>query len=142
MVPQAPQWRPQALVSQHPAVVLDPAEEGAPLRPGPAVVHQKMRAIFVRRVFAAARPMVVRDDIAQRDAVALHDDGGEFGRALNGGPQVAAAILAHFDADRQAVSRAVEIRVFALLVGRHVLDRLMVVHGEMPDQVTYAVAVG
>ena len=49
-------------------------------------------------------------------------------------------MLTHFDTDREPVSRAMEIRMLALLADRHVLDRLAVVDGEVPDKIADSIA--
>lgn len=85
--------------------------------------------------------MIMRHHVAQWDAEFFHEDGSEFGGAIHGGTQIGTAIFAHFDTYREAVTRAVEIRVFALFVSWHVLDGLMVVHGEVPNEKPDAIAV-
>lgn len=49
-------------------------------------------------------------------------------------------MLAHFDSNAVAVPWAVEVGVFALLVGGHVLEGDFVIHGVVPDEVADAVA--
>ena len=63
-----------------------------------------MRTILVRRVFAVARPMVVRHDVAQRNAVAQHDDGGEFDE------QILADLISQGLSGKELLSKFKEMR--------------------------------
>ena len=121
-------------------MIIHPAKEPAPLLAGLAVIEQKVRAVLVGRISAFPWPVVMRHDMTQRNPLLLHQDRREFCGPLDRRPSAAAAVLAHFDADRETVSRAMEIRMLALLADRHVLDRLVVVDGEMPNEITNAVA--
>lgn len=121
-------------------MIIHPPKEPAPLLAGLAVIEQKVRAIFVGRIPAFPRPMVMRHDMTQGNALFLHQDRREFRSPLDRRPSATAAVLAHFDADRETVSRAMEIRMLALLADRHVLDRLAVIDGEMPNEITNAIA--
>ena len=122
-------------------MIIHPPKEPAPLFAGLAVIEQKVRAVLVGRMLALPWPMVMRHDMTQGDALLLHQDRCELRCPLKGHPTVAAAVLAHFDADREAVSRAMEIRMLTLLADRHVLDRLAIIDGEVPNEITNAVAV-
>lgn len=82
----------------------------------------------------------MRHNILQRDVVFLHQYGSELRSALDGSISIIATIFAHFDADRKSISGTREIGVFALLVGRHVLDRHAILHGEMPDEIANSVS--
>ena len=101
-----------------------------------------MGAVFVGGAGTAARPVVGGDDIAEGDAVFVHEEGGEFGGAFDGGGAVIAAVFAHFDADAVVVAGAVEVCVFALFAGGEVLDGAVVLDGEVPCEEAYAVAAG
>ncbi len=101
-----------------------------------------MGAVFVGGAGAAAGPVVVGDDIAEGDAVFVHEEGGEFGGAFDGGGAVIAAVFAHFDADAVVVAGAVEVGVFALFACGEVLDGAVVLDGEVPCEEADAVAAG
>ncbi len=101
-----------------------------------------MGAVFVGWAGTAAGPVVVGDDIAEGDAVFVHEEGGEFGGAFDGGGAVIAAVFAHFDADAVVVAGAVEVGVFALFACGEVLDGAVVLDGEVPCEEADAVAAG
>jgi len=82
----------------------------------------------------------MRHHVLQRDTVLLHEDGRELRRALQHLLAVAATVLAHLDTDGVAVPRTIEVRMLTLFIRRHVLDRHMIIHREVPDQETDAVA--
>jgi hypothetical protein len=84
--------------------------------------------------------MVVRHDIAQRDAVFDHQIGRQSSRAIHNCIQIATALLAHFNADAVSIPRTVKVCVFTLLIGRHVLHGYFVIDGEMPDQIADPIA--
>lgn len=121
-------------------VCLHKLQEQIPASAGPAIIHKEVRAILVSRITATARPMIMWNHIPEGNAVTLHQQGTEHGRAIHSCRHRAAAILTHFDADRIPVTRAVEVSVLALLVGGHVLDRHPVINREMPDQVADSIA--
>ena len=99
-----------------------------------------MRTILVCRTSPRTWPMVMRFHIRQREAFTIHQDCRELSGALNGGRPVTPPVFAHFDTDRQAVSRPMEVSMLTLLAGWHVLNRNAVVHRKMPDQVADTVA--
>ena len=82
------------------------------------------------------------DDIAEGDAVFVHEEGGEFGGAFDGGGAVIAAVFAHFDADAVVVTWSVEVGVFALFAGGEVLNGAVFLDGEVPCEEADAVAAG
>lgn len=78
--------------------------------------------------------------MSQGDAVLNHQVGGEPRGAIHRGVEIAAALLAHFDADAVAIAWTIEVGVFTLLIGGHVLQGHAVIHREMPDQIADAIA--
>ncbi len=129
------------MLAQHlTVVVIDACQECTPLAARSAIVHEEMRTVFVRWFRAATGPMVVWHDMAQGDAVFDHQIGGELRGAIERGVAIAASMLAHFNADAVTIARAIEIGVFALFIGGHVLQGDSVIDGEMPDQIANAIA--
>ena len=82
----------------------------------------------------------MRHHVLQGNPVFLHEHRGEFGSPLGGGRAVVATVFAHFNTDREAVSRTREICVFTLFTRGHVLDGHAVLHGEMPNQIANPVS--
>ena len=121
-------------------VIPHPALEPTPLAAWLAIVQQEVGTVLVGRVFAAARPVVVRHHIAQRNVVLMHQGRAELGGALDGSPAAVAPVLTHLHPDRVAVAGSVKVGVFSLLVGWHVLHHPVFVDGVVPDQVANAVA--
>lgn len=83
----------------------------------------------------------MRHDISERNVIPLHQDGGEHGCVLDGPGAVVAFVFAHFDTDGLAISRTMEIRMFALFGRWHVLNGSIIIHGVMPNQKADSVAV-
>ena len=129
-------WFDAAVVSS------DAAEERSPFAAWAAVFEEEVGAVFVGGAGTAAGPVVVGDDIAEGDAVFVHEEGGEFGGAFDGGGAVIAAVFAHFDADAVVVAGSVEVCVFALFAGGEVLDGAVFLDGEVPCEEADAVAAG
>ena len=121
-------------------MIVHSTKEPAPLLARLAIIEQEVRAILVGWIPSLPRPVVMRHDMTQGDALPLHQDRREFRSPLDRRPSTTAAVLAHFDANRETVSRTMEIRMLTLLADRHVLDRLAVIDGEMPNEITNAVA--
>lgn len=121
-------------------MIIHVAEKPTPLGSRTSVLEQEMRAIFVRGIATTAWPMVVRNDVFKRNSVFFHHHRRQFSRAVESGAAVVATVLAHFNPNGQAVTRAAKIRVFALLVGGHVLNGDFLVHGKMPDKVSNPIA--
>ncbi len=83
--------------------------------------------------------MIMRHYVFERDAVFFHQHSRELCRPLQRRRAAGTTVLAHFDADRVSVARAIEVRVFALLRGWQVLDGDLVIYCEMPDQIADAI---
>lgn len=79
-------------------------------------------------------------DVFERNIVLMHQRSAELGGAVSGLRAAVAVVLAHFDADAVIVSGAIEVRMFALLVCRKMLDGDVFLHGEMPSEVTNAIS--
>ena len=116
-------------------VAINSSHEPAPGRAGAATFEEKVGAIFVRGLVALTRPMVVSADIFDRDLMVIHQRRGELGGALHCFDLVVPVVFAHLDADGVAVAGAVEIGVFAALIGRYVLDDRIFLDSEMPAEV-------
>jgi hypothetical protein len=80
-------------------VVVHVIEEAAPLGAWAAIFQEEMRAVLVGRVSASAWPMVVRDNVFERDSIPLHHESGELGGAVESCAAAVSAMFAHFDAD-------------------------------------------
>ena len=99
-----------------------------------------MRAVLMQRARSPTRPMIMRNHVFQRNPILLHQDRRELRGAFNRRLLVRATLFTHLDPYRIPISRPIKIRVFALLRGRHVLDRHPLIDGKMPDQITYPVS--
>ena len=115
-------------------------EKALPLAPGLSVVEEEMGTVFVAEIFAVfvsgSRPMLMRNDVADRDLVFPHQFGGKAGGAINGGGSGVACVLTHFNADGLAVSGPFIVGVLSLFVGRETLVDRMVIDREMPGEVS------
>lgn len=109
--------------------------KGSPLPAGLAVFHQEMWAVLVRGIPTLPWPMIVRNHVFQWDIMALHQHSRKLRRPLHRRRKIRSSVLAHLDPDRIPIPWSVEVRVLTLLGGGHVLDRYLIVHREMPDQV-------
>lgn len=69
----------------------------------------------------------------------IHQVGGKFRRALKRGRTAIASIFAHFDSDGIPVTWTVKVGMFTLFIGRQVLDRTVLIGGEVPDKVADAI---
>ena len=69
----------------------------------------------------------------------VHQVGGKFRRALKRGRTAIASIFTHFDSERIPVAWTIKVGVFTLLIGRQVLDRTVLIGGEVPDKVADAI---
>ncbi len=101
-----------------------------------------MRAGLVERSGANPRPIVMGDDVAERNVMLLHEEGGQFGGALHGLGDAVAIVFTHFNSDGVIVSLAIKVGMFALFSGGNVLDGNVILHGEMPSKETNAVSAG
>ena len=126
--------------SASPVVAVDLLEKRVPTRARLAVFEEDARAILLITVEVPLRPVVVRDDVIERDILVVHKPGGEARGALDGrGLAGGVAQFANLDADAGGVARAVVVGVFALDAERERLNGLHVIDREMPRHVTGAV---
>lgn len=123
-------------------VELHAPEKPVPIAAGSAVFEQEMGAIFIGWFLAATWPMVMRNDVFDRDPVNVSDVSGEACGFVDGEGEVIAAVFAHFDADAVVVAWAIKVGVFTLLTAGEVLDGNVFLSGEVPGEVADAVAAG
>ena len=82
---------------------------------GLAVVEEEVRTVLVRRSVLMARPVVMWDDILERNIVGVHESCGKARGAVDGLSTVVSSVFAHFDADGVEIAGAVEVGVLAAL---------------------------
>ena len=76
----------------------------------------------------------------QRNAIHIHEVGGEAGGFINGQRDVVAAMLTHLDPDAVIVPRTVEVGVLSLFTARQVLNGDIRLSGEVPGEKANAIA--
>ena len=84
--------------------------------------------------------MIVRHNIIKWNVMSLHQIRCQLGGTIKCAVVIIATMLAHLDPDACAIAHAIYISMFALLVGRQMLDGHILLHRIMPDQVANAIA--
>jgi hypothetical protein len=78
----------------------------------------------------------------ERDIILTHQFGCESRSAVDGAVNIVASVYTHFDSDRGPVSLAFVIGMLSGFVSREGLVNGMIVHREMPGEVSRAIVTG
>lgn len=86
----------------------------------------------MRRIHAVAGPMIMRNDLGERNPVLIHQVGRELGRPINRSAQTVPLVLAHLESDRIFVSRPIEVRMPPSYVRGQMLHSHTLVNSVVP----------
>ena len=86
----------------------------------------------MRRIHAVAGPMIMRNDLGERNPVLIHQVGRELGRSINRPAQTVPLVLAHLESDRIFVSRPIEVGMPPRYVRGQMLHRDTLIDSVVP----------
>ena len=86
----------------------------------------------MRRIHAVAGPMVMRNDLGERNPVLIHQVGRKLGSSINRPAQTVPLVLAHLEPYRIFVSRPIEVGMPPRNVRRQMLHRDTLIDSVVP----------
>ena len=113
-------------------VVFHSGLKPSPLFPRPPVIEKEMRAVLMRRIHTVAGPMIMRNDLGERNPMLIHQVGRELGRPINRPTQTVPLVLSHLEPDRIFVSRPIEVGMPPRYIRGQMLHRDTLIDSVVP----------
>ena len=117
--------------------LLDLLQEPKPSFPRLAAIHKDARTRLLEAT-GRLRPMVVGNNLVNREIVFLHQPGDNGRRPQSRALPVSPGIHANLDTNADLIARPGEIRMITLFRNRQMLYSAIFIHGKMPGDESHA----